>query len=161
IREHGYEKAKDVVAYLLDAGAESPPLMKALLRRVQGQRSRTRRIDLGRLREEVTTIGDIFNDAWENNWGYVRWTEEELDDLGSSLKLFVPPDLVQIAELDGEPAAMIVVVPNLNEAIRDLDGRLLPLGWLKLLRRMRWGSPTSARVPLMGMRRKYQRSATG
>src|SRR5262249_21739832 len=106
-------------------------------------------------------IGDIFNDAWENNWGYVRWTSEELDDLGSNLKLFVPPELVQIAELDGEPAAMIVVVPNLNEAIRDLDGRLLPLGWLKLLRRMRWGSPASARVPLMGMRKKYQRSTTG
>jgi len=161
IREHGYEKAKDVVAYLLDADQGFPPFMKALLRRAQGQRIRTRPIDLGRLREEVATIGDIFNDAWENNWGYVRWTEEELDDLGSSLKLFVPPELVQIAELDGEPAAMIVVVPNLNEAIRDLDGRLLPLGWLKLLRRIRWGSPTSARVPLMGMRRKYQRSVTG
>jgi hypothetical protein len=161
IRAQGYEKAKDVVAYLLEIGAEMPPFMQAVLRRDRGGRIRTRPIDLGRLREEVAIIGDIFNDAWENNWGYVRWTAEELDDLGSSLKLFVPPELVQIAEIDGEPAAMIVVVPNLNEAIRDLDGRLLPLGWLKLLRRVRWGSPTSARVPLMGMRKQHQRSATG
>jgi hypothetical protein len=161
LREQGYEKAKDVVAYLLDSGGERPPVMEAALRRVQSDRIRTRPIDLGRLREEVAIIGDIFNDAWENNWGYVRWTPEELDDLGSSLKLFVPPELVQIAEIEGEPAAMIVVIPNLNEAIRDLGGRLFPLGWLTLLRRLRSNSLTSARVPLMGMRKKHQRSATG
>jgi hypothetical protein len=159
LRELGYEKAKDVVAYLLDAGGERPPIMSALLRRARNDRIRTRPIDLGRLREEIAIIEDLFNDAWENNWGYVRWTREELDDLGSSLKLFVPAELVQIAEIEGEPAAFIVVVPNLNEAIRDLGGHLFPLGWLKLLRRMR--KLTSARVPLMGMRRKHQRSATG
>lgn len=161
IREQGYEKAKDVVAYLMDPTGPLPPVMDAVIRKVGVDRIRTRPIRLARLAEEVAIIGELFNDAWENNWSYVRWTRAELGDLGQSLKLFVPPELVQIAEVDGEPAAFIVVVPNLNEAIRDLDGRLFPLGWLKLLRRMRWGSPESARVPLMGMRQRHQRSALG
>lgn len=161
IREQGYEKAKDVVAYLLDPSGPPPAVMQATLRKVGVGRIRTRPIELSRLEEEIAIIGELFNDAWENNWSYVRWTSAELSDLGRSLKLFVPPDLVQIAEIDGEPAAMIVVVPNLNEAIQDLGGRLLPFGWLKLLHRMRWSSPKSARVPLMGMRKRYHRSALG
>lgn len=162
IQEQGYVKAKDVVAYTLAIGTDRPPIMEATLRRVNAAgRIRTRPLELSRLHEDVAVIGDIFNDAWENNWSYVRWTREELEDLGNSLKLFVPPELIQIADVDGAPAAMIVVVPNLNEAIRDLGGRLFPLGWWKLLRRVRWGSPSTARVPLMGIRQSHQRSSLG
>lgn len=161
IREQGYEKAKDVVAYLLDPRGPRPRVMEATLRRIGVGRIRTRPLEMRRFREEMRTIGSLFNDAWQRNWSYVPWTEAELHDLGTSLRLFVPPELVQIAEVDGEPAAMLVVVPNANEAVADLDGRLLPLGWLRLLYRLRWRFPRSARVPLMGMRRAYQRSALG
>ena len=162
IQEVGFAKAKDVVAYTFDIRPQRPAILETTLRRVSANRRiHTRPLELSRLHEDVALIGDIFNDAWENNWSYVPWTREELADLASSLKLFVPPELIQIADVDGEPAAMIVVVPNLNEAIRDLDGRLFPLGWWKLLRRVRWGSPSTARVPLMGIRQRHQRSSLG
>jgi hypothetical protein len=68
---------------------------------------------------------------------------------------------VRIAEVDGEPAGMMVVFPNLNEAIRDLNGRLLPLGWLKLLWRLKVRGLKSGRVPLMGVRRRFHNSRLG
>ena len=73
----------------------------------------------------------------------------------------MPEDYVQIAEVDGVPAAMIVGLPNLNEVIRDLNGRLLPYGWLKILWRLKVSHPKTARVPLMGVRRRYQNSLLG
>jgi len=73
----------------------------------------------------------------------------------------VEEELVQIAELNGNPAGMIVVLPNINEAIRDLNGRLFPFGWMKLLWRLKVKHPGSARVPLMGVCRRYQESLLG
>ena len=70
----------------------------------------------------------------------------------------MPPEFVQIAEVDGRPAAMIVIVPNVGECIRDLDGRLLPFGWARLLWRLKRRGPRSARVALMGVRKEYHRS---
>ena len=69
--------------------------------------------------------------------------------------------MVQIAEINDRPVAMIVAMPNINEAIRDLDGRLLPFGWLKLLWRLKVHYPQSARVALMGVRREFQNSRLG
>ncbi len=70
-------------------------------------------------------------------------------------------ELVKIAEVNGEPAAFLVVLPNINEVIRDLNGRLLPFGWLKMLWRLKVKYPQSARVPLMGVRRRYQNKLLG
>ena len=69
--------------------------------------------------------------------------------------------LIKIAEVDGNPVAFIVVLPNLNEAIRDLNGRLLPFGWLKLLWRLKVTYPKSARIPLMGVRCRFHDSIMG
>jgi hypothetical protein len=81
--------------------------------------------------------------------------------LGKDLKFLVDEDLVKISEVDGEPAAFIVVLPNVNEAIQDLNGRLLPFGWVKLLWRLKIKYPISARIPLMGVRRRFQDSLLG
>ena len=68
---------------------------------------------------------------------------------------------MRIAYVDGEPAAFIAVLPNLNEIIRDLNGRLLPFGWLKMLWRLKVKYPQTARIPLMGVRRRYHDSLLG
>jgi hypothetical protein len=81
--------------------------------------------------------------------------------MAKNLKPLVAPEHVAIASVDGEPAAMAVTLPNVNEAIADLDGRLLPFGWAKLLWRLKVGRLKSARLPLMGVRRKYQDSPLG
>jgi hypothetical protein len=157
--EQGYRKTKDVVAYLLDPTLTPPEVMRESARRADSSgRIRFRPVRMPQLRDDLTILGDIFNDAWSQNWNFVPFTAAEFDDLGSSLKLFVPPEFVQIAEIDGRPAAMIVVVPNVGECIRDLNGRLLPFGWARLLWRLKRRDPRSARVALMGVRKEYHRS---
>jgi hypothetical protein len=156
----GYHKAKDVVAYSLDPTATPPRTMVESARRArETARVRIRPVDKTRLKEEMATVSQIFNDAWEHNWSFVPFTAAEFAELGSALKYLVPREFVQFAEVDGEPAAMLVVVPNLNELIGDLRGRLLPFGWLRLLWRLRFTPPRSARVALMGVRQKFQDSA--
>ena len=75
--------------------------------------------------------------------------------------MIVPPDFTWIAEVDGEPAAFMVLMPNLNEVIADLDGRLFPFGWAKLLWRIKVRTPKTGRIPLMGVRKKFQHTRLG
>jgi hypothetical protein len=161
VGEQGYRKAKDVVAYLLDPAIRPPPVMGATVQKAGGGRIRVRTVRLKQLDRDVAILRDLFNDAWSGNWNSIPFTDAEMKALGRLLKLFVPPEYVLIAELDGEPAAMLVAVPNINEAIRDLDGRLVPFGWARLLWRLKRTGVRSARVPLMGMRRAYHRSTLG
>ena len=156
----GYVKAKDVVAMILDTTGEPPRFMNQIMRRArESGHLHFRPIRMAHLKEEMATIGAIFNDAWSENWSFVPFTDAELGELAQVLRYIVPAGLVQIASVDEEPAAMIVIVPNLNEIISDLGGRLLPGGWLKLLWRLKRRGTRSARVALMGVRKKFQNSA--
>ena len=160
VEEQGYRKAKDVVAYRLDPTVTPPRAMTDSARRArESARIRIRPLDKSRVKAEVAIISEIFNDAWADHWGFVPFTEAEFAELASAVNYFVPKQLVQFAEVDGELAAMIVIVPNLNELITDLRGRLLPFGWLRLLVRLWRRPPRSARVALMGVRKKFQGSA--
>ena len=116
---------------------------------------------MAKFSDELQIIRDIFNDAWSQNWSFVPFTNEEFDHLGKDLKMLADEELVKIAEVDGNPAAFIVVLPNLNEVIRDLNGRLLPFGWLKVLWRLKISYPQSARIPLMGVRCRFHDSLMG
>ncbi len=159
VEEQGYRKAKDVVAYRLDPTVTPPRAMTESARRArESARIRIRPVDKSRLKAEAAVISEIFNDAWADHWGFVPFTEAEFAELASAVRYFVPAQLVQFAEVDGELAAMIVIVPNLNELITDLGGRLLPFGWLRLLVRLWRRPPRSARVALMGVRKKFQGS---
>ena len=110
------------------------------------------------LQEDLEIMRTLFNDAWANNWGFVPFTQEEFEELGRFFKYLLPEESVRIAEVDGEPAAFMVGLPNLNEAIRHCNGRIWPLGWLKLLWHIFVKHPVSARVILMGVSRRYQSS---
>ncbi|MDF0678132.1 MAG: hypothetical protein P0107_03400 [Nitrosomonas sp.] len=104
---------------------------------------------------------DIFNDAWSDNWGFVPFTQEEFAELGSSLRWLVPDKFIQIAEIDGMPVAFIAVLPNLNEILPVLNGKLLPLGWLHLINKLKSASITTGRVPLMGVRKQFHHTLPG
>jgi len=160
VEELGYSKAKDLLAYRIQADFPAPSFLGALQARY-ADRIRMRTLDKRLFFEDLQIIRDIYNDAWSGNWGFVPFTEEEFREVGSAMRFLVPPDYVRIAEVDGEPAAMMVLFPNLNEAIRDLNGRLFPLGWLKLLWRLKVCGLQSGRVPLMGVRRRFQSSMLG
>jgi hypothetical protein len=156
----GYAKARDLLAYHTPVEPSLPPQGVRLARRLE-RRVRVRQIDWRRYDAEIATIVDIFDDAWSGNWGFVPFTPERLDHLARTLKPLIVRDYVAIAEVDGEPGGMMVALPNLNEAIRDLGGSLLPFGWAKLLWRLKVGRIRSLRVPLMGVRRRHQGTLAG
>lgn len=156
----GYNKAKDLLAYRLNMDFALPRAMSRLIERNSGRIS-VSPLRRRNLKEDLVILRDLFNDAWEKNWGFVPFTREEFDELGRVLAHLVDEDLIQVASVDGKPAAMIVALPNMNEAARDLDGRLLPLGWLKLLWRLKRHKLRTARVTLMGVRQEFQTSRLG
>jgi len=160
VEEQGYVKEQDLLAYLVPPDVLPPRQLETLAKRFAG-RVKVRALQRDRFHEELEIIRDIFEDAWSQNWGFVPFTPAEFAELGKNLKLLVDAESVRIAEVDGEPAAMIVMFPNLNELIKDLNGRLLPLGWLKLLWRLKVVGARSSRIPLMGVRRRYQGSLLG
>src|SRR6202012_1566382 len=108
---------------------------------------RTIRKDKKSVDGEIALLLDIINDAWSDNWGYVEMTKAEVDDLAGLLKFLLRPRDVAIAEYRGQPAAFAAILPNLNEAIADLNGRRFPLGWAKLLWRMKVVRTKTARIP--------------
>ena len=158
----GYRKAKDLICYHYDAANEMPPAVAHLLgKTARAERLKVRALDFSRYEADLATIMEIFNDAWSDNWGFVPMSQAELLHMAKALKPIVRPQSVAIAELDGKPVAMAIGLPNVNEVIADLDGRLLPFGWMKLLWRLKVKTPKTARVPLMGVRKAYHGSLLG
>ena len=161
IERCGYRPAQDLLAYGLDGGTLAiPRVMRALIDR-SGDRIKVRKLNLKARDAELESMRDIFNDAWENNWNFTPFTAEEFKVIGKELLMIAPDDFIHIAEMDGEDTAFIVLLPNINEAIADLDGRLLPFGWARLIWRLKVKFPKSARVALMGVRQKYQNTRFG
>ena len=150
----GYVKAKDLIAYLIDATREFPPKVQRLIRRAESAGIRIRHLDMTRLEEEFHLVMGIFNDAWSQNWGFVPFTARELTHLARELKPLLDPKWTAIAEYEGQAVAFGILLPNLNEMIRDFGGKLFPFNFVKLLLRLRRGTQT-ARLPLMGVRRSF------
>jgi hypothetical protein len=160
IEENGYQKAKDLLAYIIDADFDHSAALQAIVKRAK-KRVTVRSLRKSNYYEDMKIIEDIFNDAWAENWGFIPYTEAEFKHLAKDFKLILDLELIKIAEVDGAPAAFMVVAPNINEAIRDLNGRLLPFGWLKLLWRLKVRYPQTARIPFMGVRKQYHGSLLG
>jgi hypothetical protein len=162
IEEQGFAKAKDVFVYDYDASIEPPRAMRRTYEKaLASDAMRIRAIDKRELKRDLAIIIDIFNDAWSSNWGFVPFTPEEITKLGSDLKMLVKNEYVTIAEWKGEPAAMAVTLPNINDWIAGLNGRLLPFGWARLAWHLLARPPKSVRMPLMGVRRKFHGTIEG
>ncbi|NIA71501.1 N-acetyltransferase [Pelagibius litoralis] len=158
----GYRKNKDLLCYHYDAKNEQPAAVAVLLRKADTTEKLTvRSLDMRRYAQDLNNIMEVFNDAWAENWGFVPMSQAEIHRLAKDLKPIIRPQSIAIAELNGAPVAMAIGVPNVNEAITDLDGRLLPFGWAKLLWRLKVKTTKTVRVPLMGVRREYHGSMLG
>ena len=121
-------------------------------------RIRIRKVDKSKFDEEAALILNILNDAWSNNWGYVPLTEAEIAYAGKKLKPIIFEELVRIAEIDGEPVAFMLTIPDINELTKDLNGELFPFNFIKLLWRLRKPRTRRLRVPLMGVAKKLHDS---
>ena len=160
MQDNGYQKEKDLLAYIISTDSELSKAVKTITAKVKN-RVLIRGLRKSQFVGELQIIRDIFNDAWSKNWNFVPFTNAEFEHLGKDLKMLADEELVKIAEVDGEPAAFMVLLPNINEVIRDLNGRLFPFGWLKILWRLKLKYPKSARIPLMGVRCRYHDSLMG
>jgi len=157
IEAAGYSKAKDLHTFELDIRIDMIPVIDRLIRAGEANpRIRIRDVDKSKFDEEAAIILDILNDAWSDNWGFVPLTDAEIAYAGKKLKPIIVEDLVKIAEVDGEPVAFMITIPDLNEMIKDLNGSLFPFGWAKLLWRLHKVTTRRVRVPLMGVRKSHQ-----
>lgn len=158
----GYSKAKDLYCWRYDSTQALPEAALQISEAVRQHPGLSiRSLDKKHMRRDLQIIMDIFNEAWEQNWGFVPLTSKEVDKAAKDFKPFLEPDLALIAEVDGEPAGMALSIPNLNEATRDLNGKLFPFGFLKLLYRIKTRKIRSARMMLLGIRRKFRGSVLG
>lgn len=157
----GYEKVQDLYAYLCDTTAALPPAAASLVARGLPANVTLRPMRWNALEADIAALVGIFNEAWVDNWSFAPITEEEVTHMSRALRPLLHDRLVWFAEVDGVPAAFGLCLPNLNEAIRDLSGRLLPFGWAKLLWRLKRSGVKSARVPLMGVSRRFDNSLLG
>lgn len=161
IEAEGYAKAKDIYAYECSVDHDLPAPILRRVRKGPAEGVVLRTVDMKRFDEEIRTLTGILNDAWAGNWGFTPTTEAETQQLATALKMVIDPRLTWFAEIDGEPAGFMVLLPNVNEAIADLRGRLLPFGWAKLLWRLKVSRVKSGRVPLMGVKRKFAATHRG
>jgi GNAT superfamily N-acetyltransferase len=145
----GYRKAKDVVAYYLD-NPEPPERTVRLAEALAQRRGVTvRPLDMKQYDREVDRIRTVYNRAWERNWGFVPMTEAEITHLAKEMKPAVKPDLLLIAEKGDEPVGFAVALPDVNLALRHANGRLFPLGLIKILWHAR--KIDMLRVPMLGL----------
>ncbi|AQR73485.1 N-acetyltransferase [Sphingomonas sp. LM7] len=155
----GYAPAKKLLTYDLDITQQFPPIVQRIIAAGEkNARIRVRKVDKSRFDEEAAIILGILNDAWSDNWGFVPLTQPEIDDVGKKLKPLVFEDLIMISELDGEPVAFMITLPDFNEALQPLKGSLFPFGWAKLLLWLRKPKVRTMRVPLMGVVKRLQSS---
>jgi len=152
----GLQKATDVLAWRYTVG-DVPPRAQAAHDQIMAMPEvKIRTIYRKNLASELNWVLEIQDDAWRDNWGHVSLTEREAQYAVDSLKMLLDFRLGIIAEIDGKPAGMCIALPNLNEAIADLDGKLLPLGWAKLLYRLKVSGTKTARLALLGIKKEYR-----
>lgn len=154
----GLRKAKDLFAYLLDTSSGPGERAKALARRSLRVHGVTvRRICRDSFEADLRSVWSVYNSAWERNWGFVPMEWEEFSHMASEMKPLLVPDLVLLAEVAGRVVGFALALPDINEVLRRLRGRLLPLGIFKILyykSRIR-----QARILAFGVLKEYQTKA--
>jgi GNAT superfamily N-acetyltransferase len=159
IEGQGYHIAKRLLTYEVNILEGFPPLIDRIVASGEkNSRIRIREADTSRVEEEADLVFAILNDAWSQNWGFVPITDEEVRYVTRKMRPLVKPELLRIAELDGEPVAFMLAFPDMNGVIKPFGGRLFPFNWIKLLRWARKPQSPRVRVPLMGVVRRLQSS---
>jgi GNAT superfamily N-acetyltransferase len=146
----GYRKVKDLYAWTFEHDWEVKKIGRLAERvRKRNKALVVRSVEMKRWDEELARVKDLYNRAWVRNWGFVRYTEAEFDQLAREFKMILDPELVALAEVDGELAGITVLIPDANQVFKKMRGRLLPFGVFHLLRRNR--IMDRVRLPILGV----------
>ena len=155
ITDHGLRKAQDLYAYRMTAPEFVPERLTRALSLIEKKLNiRIRNIDMKDFDAEVDRIHEVYTQAWEENWGAIPLTRDEVHKIAKDLKLIIDPDLVFMVEAGDRPVGVSVILPNINEAIRHANGRLLPFGLIKILWHKRYIQ--SARALILGVLKEYR-----
>lgn len=156
VEAYGFTKAKDLLAYYLPNAVPTERMLRLADRMREKFRVTVRTLDKRRYWDEVAVVRQVYNEAWQDNWGHLPMTEAELSYMAKQLKPVVDPSLVVFAEVDGELAGFALALPDLNVPLKKMKGRLLPFGWAKAL----WYSRRikTARILILGVLEKHRRS---
>jgi hypothetical protein len=158
----GLTKAKDLYCWRYNAKKPIPEMAVAIADEVAKYPGlKVREIDQKNLTRDLKIMINIFNEAWAKNWGFVPLTDQEVEKSVDEFRMIMDPRIVWIAEVEGKPAAICLCLPNLNEAIRDLNGRLFPLGIFKLLYRIKRHKLRSVRMLMLGVKKEFRGSILG
>ena len=159
IESAGYAVAKRLLTYDLPVEDGFPALVnKIVALGEKNERIRIRHVDKRHFDRDAAIIIGILNDAWSQNWGFVPFTEAEKAYGAKKLAPLIYEDANMIAELDGEPVAFMLALPDANAVLKPMGGKLFPFNWIKLLWWLRRARPVDFRVPLMGVVQKLQAS---
>jgi GNAT superfamily N-acetyltransferase len=159
----GFTKAKDWYAWWFADPSKAATHLRRLATRLRTRWPvRIRSANFKNLRDESRRLREIFNQAWERNWGFVPFTEAEIEFMTEELKPLIVPEFAWVAEIDNEPVGFTLALPDINVVLRDLNGRLtrfgLPTGLIKLLRYKHRAK--KGRLIALGVVQKYRRAGT-
>ena len=164
IEGQGLKKATDMLAFQseLAAGYPRPKMTQAMCKSADRNKDIViRPMRPSKFLDDVHIVMDVFNDAWSENWGFVPFNDKQIVHMAKEIKPIMFKEGLWVGEYKGEAIAYIWMIPDLNEAIRDLNGSILPFGWAKLLWRLKVAGVKQARIPLMGLRKEYHNTRTG
>ncbi|MBX7042885.1 MAG: N-acetyltransferase [Ignavibacteria bacterium] len=160
ITSYGFQKAKDMYAFWISKDVIKDQKMMDKLERITEMIKKRegivyRNINMKDFNNEVRRVKEVYNDAWSRNWGFVPLTDDEINHLAKNLKMAVDPDFVQFAEIDGKPVGFSLTLPDINQAIKGLNGKLFPFGVFKFLANKK--KIDRLRVIIMGVKKDYQK----
>ena len=159
VEASGYMPVKKLQTYALPVEDGFPDLINRIV--ASGERNAKlliRQVDKKHFDRDAAIIMGILNDAWSSNWGFVPFTDHEIEHAGKNLGKIVYEPINMIAEIDGEPVAFMMTLPDMNEVIKDMNGKLFPFNWAKLLWWLKSPKAKTMRVPLMGVKKELQNS---
>jgi len=155
LEKNGFRLAMRFLAYEVTAGTiRFPRFLDRLERRLNDGDIQIRPLNLKELARDFKMICDIMNQAWAENWGFTPVSFEESMEDFRKVKIFAPHDLILIAEYQGQPAGFAIALPDINQVLKPLNGRLFPFNWLKLLRNIK--KINRIRVVLMGVLKEHR-----
>jgi GNAT superfamily N-acetyltransferase len=153
----GLVKAVDLFMWNLEIAdrAAMKPIIFDLAEQVESRHGIVlRKMSRRSLRRDLDAFAEVYNAAWKDNWGFVPYTKADLDAYAQELQLVFDPHWFMVAEKDGETVGVAITVPDVNQVLRRMNGRLLPLGWWHFLRK---GSTVDrVRVGFLGVKPEFQ-----
>jgi len=155
VEQAGFTKVKDLYAYVVPSDRALPEKYERVIKALKDKPGiRVRCLEMDNLKRDLGIIKEVYNDAWSNNWDFTPFTSEDIDDMAQQLKPLIEPSLCPFVFCQDEPAGMSVALPDYNQVLKKLNGRLFPFGWLKFLierRRINQG-----RLWALGLKKKFR-----